>query len=164
MDRGRRTIAVFNGHTGRWALIAKTHQPRHRGLYAFLIAIVICSGLASRSEASGLPPFFAKYAGDALWALMVFLGIGFVLAARGTALVTALAMAASCADEFSQLYHAPWIDTVRRTTLGHLVLGDTFAWGDIAAYLVRVGFGATAEWVATRIKWCRRNRRSLSDQ
>jgi hypothetical protein len=123
-----------------------------------MIVIVICSGLASSSEAVGLPPFFAKYAGDALWALMVFLGIGFVLATRGTALVTALAVAVSCADEFSQLYHAPWIDTVRRTTLGHLVLGDTFAWGDIAAYLVGIGFGATAEWAASRISWLWRGR------
>jgi hypothetical protein len=131
--------------------MAKTHQPRHRGLYVVLIVIVICSGLASRSDALGLPPFFAKYAGDALWALMVFLGIGFVLAARGTAIVAALAVAVSCADEFSQLYHAPWIDTVRRTTLGHLVLGDTFTWADIAAYLVGIGFGASAEVVAIRL-------------
>jgi hypothetical protein len=111
-----------------------------------------------------VPPFFAKYAGDALWALMVFLGIGFVLATQGTALVAALAVAVSCADEFSQLYHAPWIDTVRRTTLGHLVLGDTFAWGDIAAYLVGIGFGAAAECIASRINWRWRNSHSLSDQ
>jgi hypothetical protein len=145
-------------------LKAKPHQPRHRGFYALLIAIVICAGTASRSETVGLPPFVAKYAGDALWALMVFLGIGFVLATRGTALVAAVAVVLSSADEFSQLYHAPWIDTVRRTTLGHLVLGDTFAWGDIAAYLVGVGIGAAAEWVASRINWHWRKSRSQTDQ
>jgi hypothetical protein len=141
-------------------LIATPHQQRHRGFYAVLIVIVICSGLASRSDVFWLPPLYAKYAGDALWALMVFLGIGFVLAARGTALVTALAVVVSCADECSQLYHAPWIDSVRRTTLGHLALGDTFAWGDIAAYLVGIGFGAAAEWVASRINCHGRGRRS----
>jgi hypothetical protein len=145
-------------------LIEQHHRARHRGLYAVLIVIVICSGLASRSDALRLPPLFAKYAGDALWALMVFLGIGFILAPRGTSLVTALAVAVSCADEFSQLYHAPWIDTIRRTTLGHLVLGDTFAWGDIAAYVVGIGVGATAEWVTSCLNLRWRNTHSLSDQ
>jgi hypothetical protein len=28
--------------------------------------------------------------------------------------------------EFSQLYHAPWIDTIRAARIGALVLGSTF--------------------------------------
>jgi hypothetical protein len=112
----------------------------------------------------GLSPFFAKYAGDALWALMVFLGVAFVLPAWTTVAVAGLATAVSCAVEFSQLYHSPSLDAVRRTTLGHLALGDTFAWADIAAYLVGIGVGAAAEWCASRINWHWRKSRSQTDQ
>jgi hypothetical protein len=133
-------------------------HPRRRGLYAAWIAVVVCAGLASRSDFFALRPFIAKYAGDALWALMVFLGVAFVFPARSASAVAGLATAVSCAIEFSQLYHAPWLDAIRRTTLGHLVLGDTFAWGDIAAYLVGIAFGAMAEWSIDQINWHRRDR------
>ncbi len=128
----------------------RRRRARHRGLYAFWVAVVIGLGLGSRAEAVALPPFLAKYAGDALWALMIFLGLGILLPARRTAAVAALAVAVCCAVEFSQLYHAPWIDAIRRTTLGALALGDTFAWGDIAAYLVGIALGAALEWAARR--------------
>jgi hypothetical protein len=44
--------------------------------------------------------------------------------------------------EMSQPYHAPWIDSIRRTTLGGLALGYGLVWGDLACYAVGIGFGA----------------------
>ena len=38
------------------------------------------------------------------------------------------------AIEFSQLYKAPWIDNLRHTLFGRLVLGDTFLRGDLLSY------------------------------
>ena len=35
--------------------------------------------------------------------------------------------------EESQLYHASWIDSIRGTTLGALVLGHGFLWSDLPA-------------------------------
>jgi hypothetical protein len=127
-------------------------RKRRRGLYALWLAAVIAAGLASRAEALALPAFVAKYAADALWALMLFLGQGLLLPGRRTAAVAGLAVAVSCAVEFSQLYHAPRIDAARRTWPGRLALGDTFALGDIAAYLVGVAFGAVTEWVFCRAR------------
>jgi hypothetical protein len=143
------------------------HAPpynRHRGWYALWLTAVIATGLASRWDAVGLPPFWAKYAGDALWALMVFVGVGLVFRGWTTLAIAGLAAAVSCMVEFSQLYHAPWLDAVRRTTLGHLALGDTFAFADIAAYLVGISFGAVIEWAARRMRAeiCRWTTRSTS--
>lgn len=42
------------------------------------------------------------------------------------------------AVELSQLYHAPWIDTIRGFRLGSLVLGSTFNWPDIPADAVEI--------------------------
>jgi hypothetical protein len=127
-------------------------RARHRGLYALSVAVVVCAGLASRSEALALPAFAAKYAGDALWGLMIFLGLGLMLPRRGTAAVAVAAAVVCCAVEFSQLYRAPWLDTARRTWLGRMALGDTFGWGDIAAYLVGISAGGLVEWVVRRVR------------
>src|SRR5262249_396268 len=121
---------------------------RRRLVYALMGAVVVCLGLGSRWEQAALPPFVAKYAGHALWALLGFLGSGLLFAAQATWRVALLALAFSFAVEFSQLYHAPWIDTLRGYRLGALVLGDTFGWGDLAAYMVGVACGAAAEWAA----------------
>jgi hypothetical protein len=121
---------------------------RHRVLYALLGGLVICLGLGSRWEALAPPAFFAKHAGDALWPLLVFLGFAFLFTGQPTWRVALLALAFSFAVEFSQLYHAPWIGTLRGYRPGTMVLGDTFGWGDLAAYTVGVACGTVFEWAA----------------
>jgi len=41
--------------------------------------------------------------------------------------------------EVSQLYRALWIDAVRGTTLGALVLGQGFLWSNFVCYVAGVG-------------------------
>ena len=76
---------------------------------------------------------------------------GRILAGRGRH--AALAMTVSVAVEVSQLYKAPWIDTIRRTTLGGLVLGYDFVWSDLACYAVGVGLGVVIE-VCWEVRTC----------
>ena len=96
---------------------------------------VVPLGLASAFR-EHLPPLLAEYAGDTLWALLVFLSIS--AAAPGARLLhrSGAALFVSFAVEFSQLYHAPWIDALRDTTLGGLVLGFGFLWSDLVCYTV----------------------------
>ncbi len=54
-------------------------------------------------------------------------------------------MAFAVAIEISQLYHDPWIDAIRQTTLGGLILGFGFLWSDLACYAVGVGLGVMIE-------------------
>jgi len=105
-------------------------------------AAVIAMGLASRKFPFLFPALFGKYPGDALWALMVFLGWAFFKPRASTGFLAVAALTVSCLVEFSQLYQAPWLNAIRGTTLGHLVLGSTFSWYDIAAYAVGVLIGA----------------------
>jgi hypothetical protein len=112
-----------------------------------LIACIIALGLGSRRFGQFLPSFVASYAGDTLWALMAFLGIGLILPRVSTWRVAALAMSFSVMIEVSQLYHAPWIDSIRGTTFGALVLGHGFLWSDLACYGVGVGLGVLVEGV-----------------
>ena len=122
---------------------------RHRFLYSIVGCLVVALGLASRRYAAALPAFVAEYAGDTLWASMAFVGIG-LLAPRWPSLRVAFAaLALSYAVEVSQLYHAPWIDTIRSTRIGALVLGYGFLWSDLVCYTVGVALAVVTEWTFT---------------
>jgi hypothetical protein len=50
-----------------------------------------------------------------------------------------LAMTFSVLIELSQLYDVPWIDSIRHTPLGGLVLGFGFFWSDFTCYALGDG-------------------------
>jgi hypothetical protein len=114
-----------------------------------MIALGVALGLGSRRHGEHLPGFVAAHAGDTLWAFVAFLVIGLVLPGVATWWVALLALAFSAVIEVSQLYHAPWIDSIRRTTLGGLALGYGFLWGDLACYAAGVGLGVIIEYGAS---------------
>ena len=124
-------VAGLAGRLARNLLLAAGAGPHLTTFLAAtlvaLIASVVLLGLGSRRYAASLPVFLATYAGDTLWALAVLLGIGLLLPRASIRRVALLAMSFSVLVEASQLYKAPWIDSVRRTTLGGLVLGFDFA-------------------------------------
>src|SRR5262245_41617631 len=104
---------------------------RNAFVYACAAMAVIVLGLASRQVSGLFPAALGKYPGDALWALMAFTFWGVALRRESTMRVGAAALATSYAVEFSQLYQATWINTIRGTTIGHLVLGSAFDWLDL---------------------------------
>jgi hypothetical protein len=116
-------------------------------VYSALAVAVVAAGLLWRSGFIPLPPDLSNYGGDALWALMVFVGFGFLFPRASTLTLALMALTLAWGVEFSQLYHAPWIDAVRATLPGRLVLGNTFNWPDLLAYALGVGLGAWVEWL-----------------
>jgi hypothetical protein len=125
-------------------------QRRPAAVWIGAIVLVVFLGLGSRRYGGALPAFVGAYAGDTLWALAAFLGFGLILRTASTRRVATLALVFSLFIELSQLYHAPWIDTIRRTTLGGLVLGFGFLWSDLACYCVGVGLGVVIEMMVLR--------------
>ena len=51
---------------------------RKRILYFLLVIGVMILGICSRKYGDYLPGFINEYSGDILWALMVYLGFGFL--------------------------------------------------------------------------------------
>ena len=120
-------------------------RPRSRVVFAIALLIVVAAGLGSRVFGRALPVFVATYAGDTLYATMAFVGLGMLAPRWSTARVAAAAFAICCAIEVSQLHHAPWIDAIRATLPGALVLGYGFLWSDLACYAAGVALGAGLE-------------------
>lgn len=123
---------------------------RNRIIYSILILLTVVLGLCSRRFPSMLPKWVEAYAGDTLWALMVFLLVGFIFRAMKTRHVTAISLIFSYLIEISQLYHAPWIDAIRKTIIGGLVLGYGFLWSDLICYTVGVVIGVGLEYMVVR--------------
>lgn len=114
----------------------KKKNPNRIFNYLILILLATAIGILSRVYGSILPDFVARYAGDTMWAFALYFVIALFFLKRSfgfkffwTCLIAAL-------DELSQLYHAPWIDAIRDTTIGALVLGNTFVLTDLLCYLV----------------------------
>ena len=121
------------------------NKPRNRFLYFLSILFTVIAGLASRHYSIVLPQWVGLYLGDALWALMVFLMLGFLFVEKSTVWIAIAALLFSYGIEISQLYHAPWIDTLRANRLGGLILGFEFLWSDLVCYTMGIGFGFMME-------------------
>jgi len=113
--------------------------------YLSLIIFVMILGLSSRHFSGLLPNWMNRYLGDALWALMIFFLFGLLFRTKETKWIAAIALLFSFSIEFSQLYHSPWIDTLRQTRLGGLVLGYGFLWSDLVSYSLGIGIGIIFE-------------------
>lgn len=111
---------------------------RSRLRVALLACLTIALGLASRRFGEFLPSFIARYAGDALWATLIFWCLALLRPRAGARSLAVGALGIAVAVEVTQLYHAPWIDAVRATRLGALVLGHGFLWSDLACYGIGV--------------------------
>ena len=118
---------------------------KRRVVYLLLAILTMMVGLASRRYRPHLPSFIGEYGGDFLWALMLFLVVSFILAGRPVFQRGIISLVLAFAVEVSQLYHAPWIDGIRSTTLGGLVLGFGFLWSDLVCYMVGVAAGVLAD-------------------
>jgi hypothetical protein len=119
-----------------------------RGIYILALIITILLGLGSRKYSFFLPNFLAENSGDALWAMMIYFGFRFLLVRQGFAPSIWLSLSFCFGIEFSQLYHAEWINQLRSTTLGALILGKGFLWVDLIRYSTGIVFAALLDKLA----------------
>ncbi|MEG0772853.1 DUF2809 domain-containing protein [Clostridium sp.] len=110
-------------------------------LYLLIVFIVIFLGLLSRRITEYIPDIIDLFLGDSLWALMVYFIIRTLFKNSTAKKVALIALLFCFTIEISQLYHGDWIEVIRGTTLGGLILGYGFLWTDLGAYLLGVGFG-----------------------
>lgn len=115
-----------------------------RFTYFILIVFVIILGILSR-KIEGVPTFF----GDTLYAMMVYFGLRMCFINNSFMKTMVLALFFCFCIEFLQLYRAEWLLAIRRTTLGHYVLGQGFLWSDLGFYTlgIMIAFLMDRNWV-----------------
>jgi hypothetical protein len=127
---------------------------RSRLTYFSFVIVTILLGLLSR-HIEGIPLFI----GDILWGLMVYFMARFLFINKSIKWVTIASLLFCYAIEFSQLYQAPWINNIRHTVIGGLILGETFVWSDLLCYTVGISAGILVNVVPGK-HW--KNRQDLS--
>ncbi len=118
------------------------------------LAATIALGLATRKAPGLFPAFIATYGGDTLYATLwvqLFGGLAALLPPsrggprRSVTQIAVEGFGVSAAVEFSQRFHPAWLDAIRATTLGGLVLGHGFLWSDMVCYAVGAVIGGGLE-------------------
>lgn len=124
----------------------------NRLLYLLLLCFFISAGLLVRKFSFFFPDWINLVLGDTLWAMAVFFSARLFFPKQQLSTAGANALLFCFAVELSQLYSAEWINAIRKTSLGGLVLGFVFLWSDLLAYTVGVLFGGVIETAAKRIR------------
>lgn len=120
--------------------------------YFLWICVIIILGLGSR-ELSMIPLFV----GDALWGIMIFFVLQFVFIDIHIKALFFASLIVCYLVEFSQLYQVDWLNNLRNTMPGRLILGQGFLWSDIIAYTVGIA-------MVTLLKGLKLNRVKGRDQ
>ena len=120
-----------------------------RFYYLALWILIVVHGLGSRTFGDYLPSWVTTYAGDTLWAAMVYFGISFLFPFTRLLRRVTIALLFSYCIEVSQLYQGDWINVIRGTTLGALVLGHGFLWSDMLCYTIGVGLAVLTDFFFT---------------
>ena len=115
-------------------------MPKSRITYFVLTIVTIALGLLSRHF-----KFIPLFIGDILYATMVYFIMRFLFISKPVKFDIIAALVFCFAIEFSQLYQAPWINELRHTLFGRLVLGQGFLWSDFLCYVLGVGIGGGIE-------------------
>jgi hypothetical protein len=99
-----------------------------------ILAISIILGIGSRRFGSYLPGFLAAYTGDTMWALAFFACFRLLFPDLNLWQILLINLDFAFLIELSQLWHPLWLDSLRHTLPGGLLLGFGFLWTDLICY------------------------------
>jgi hypothetical protein len=98
--------------------------------YFILILFVLILGILSR-KISVIPLFI----GDVLYAVLIYFGLRFLFIHLKTSKTFLLSLLFCFSIEILQLVQMDWLIGLRKTTLGHYILGQGFLWLDLLCYV-----------------------------
>ncbi|KKI90265.1 hypothetical protein WQ54_20005 [Bacillus sp. SA1-12] len=106
-------------------------------LYFLMVLLFIFLGLLSRMS-DAFPSNLSVHLGDVFWASMVFFLFRVMIHQKSLFLALIFSILFSFGIEYSQLYQADWINSIRNTGIGGLILGRGFLWIDLLRYSIGI--------------------------
>lgn len=99
--------------------------------YFIIILLVMILGILSR-KVTIIPLFI----GDVLYAALTYFGFQFLFTNSKKSTSLLLSQLFCFGIEFIQLVQIDWLIAIRKTTLGHYILGQGFLWLDLLCYII----------------------------
>jgi hypothetical protein len=115
---------------------------KNNRLYYFLaLFITLILGILSRKTT--VVPLFI---GDILYAVLIYFGFRFLIikSKKSTSLLFSLLFCFGI--EILQLVQIDWLIAIRKTTLGHYILGQGFLWLDLLCYVIGSLLAFLIDW------------------
>ncbi|MEM6806631.1 MAG: DUF2809 domain-containing protein [Bacteroidota bacterium] len=100
----------------------------------YLLFTLMIIGLGLLSRKAFIPELIYPYLGDVLYTFMFYFIFAFLLPDERPLRLAGYSIALCFLIELSQLYQADWINNIRQTRLGGLILGFGFRWSDLFCY------------------------------
>lgn len=113
-----------------------------------LILTTIAIGLGCKQYSGPGHAFVNNWGPASVCYEVLFVLVGFLVFPR-RAMIAKIAICVcllTCLVEISQLFHIQWLDELRKTFFGRMLLGTSFSWWDFPAYPV----GAWVGWIVAR--------------
>lgn len=121
--------------------LAPRGRPRSRPLLLTALLTLTAVGLATKSYTGPGAAWIRGSLGGAFY-VACWMAAWWLVRPRASGwLVAGVVLAATCGIEAAQLVRVDWLDALRATRVGGLVLGSTFAWADFPAYVLGAGLG-----------------------
>lgn len=121
---------------------------RTRRITLSLLIVVPLLGLAFRAYRGPLQNVVNHYGPASVCYTVFFVLLFFFLFPRPAAILPIAigVLVWTCLVEFSQLWHPAWLESIRATVVGRLLLGNSFSWWDFPAYFL----GCVVGWLLCR--------------
>jgi hypothetical protein len=114
-----------------------------------LLAATLALGLFFRFSAP-VPESLRDATGGSLYVMFWIFGAVLLFPQASSWKIAIVVLIATCAIEFLQLWQPAWLQALRRTLPGRLVLGTTFSWADFPPYVV----GTLCGWRLSAAEKC----------
>lgn len=109
---------------------------KKRVLYFLFCIFFLWLALATRKYTNFFNSFIIEFGGDIFWATGFMFLLRSILLRINLQKLSIYCYILGVANEFLQLYQAPWIQNIRATYIGGLLLGVGFVPSDLVCYLV----------------------------
>jgi len=115
---------------------------KNNRLYYFsALFITLILGVLSR-KITDIPLFI----GDVLYAVLIYFGMRFLFIHLKTHKTFLLSLLFCFSIEVLQLVQIGWLIAIRKTTLGHYILGEGFLWSDLLCYIIGTLIAFLIDW------------------
>ena len=105
------------------------------------MALVVPVGFASKYYRGPGAEWANDSLGGVFYVIFWCLAAAFVRPRWRLAAIATGALVATCAVEFLQLWHPPFLEAIRAHFIGATILGTTFVWSDFPYYFVGAAIG-----------------------
>jgi hypothetical protein len=127
-------------------------MPRAAPLLLSLAVLVPLGFYLKLAYRGPFAPWVHDSFGGALYVIFWCLVVALVLPRTAPSRIAVGVLAATCAVEFSQRWHPPFLEWLRSFLIGRTILGSFFDWSDFPYYFL----GAALGWL-----WLRATSRAL---